>query len=59
MKHLRNSSVTLRSYLCSRFLINLFMIMDKAKAIKIQRWYDYIRLTVILVFIGLLIYLTL
>lgn len=59
MKHLRNSSVTLRSYLCNRFLINLFMIMDKAKAIKIQRWYDYIRLTVILVFIGLLIYLTL
>lgn len=31
--------------------------MDKEKAKKIQRYYDYFRLTVIILFIGLLAYL--
>lgn len=33
--------------------------MDKEKAEKIQRYYDYFRLTVIVLFIGLLMFLAL
>lgn len=32
--------------------------MDKEKAKKIQRYYDYFRLTVVLLFIGFVAYLT-
>lgn len=31
--------------------------MDKEKAKKIQRYYDYIRLAVALLFVGLLVYM--
>lgn len=33
--------------------------MDKEKAKKIQRYFDYIRLTVVVVLIGLLVYFSL
>lgn len=33
--------------------------MDEEKAKKIQRYYDYFRLTVVILFIGILVYLTL
>lgn len=33
--------------------------MNEEKAKKIQRYYDYFRLTVVILFIGLLAYLTL
>lgn len=33
--------------------------MNKEKAMKIQRYYDYFRLVMILLFVGLLAYLTL
>lgn len=32
--------------------------MDEEKAKKIQRYYDYFRLTVVILFIGILVYLT-
>lgn len=33
--------------------------MNKEKALRIQRYYDYFRLVMILLFVGLLAYLTL
>lgn len=33
--------------------------MDKEKAMKIQRWYDYFRLAVVVIFIGVLMLLAL
>lgn len=33
--------------------------MNKEKALKIQRYYDYFRVVMILLFVGLLAYLTL
>lgn len=33
--------------------------MNKEKALKIQRWYDYFRLAVVIIVVGLLAYFTL
>lgn len=58
LKYLCNASAIIGIYLCSRFHnINITVIMNKEKAIRIQRYYDYFRLIMILSLAGLLVYL--
>lgn len=61
MKHGCKLSVTRIHDLCSELKTIYIMdkdIMDKEKAVKIQRYYNLFRLVVILMFVGLLLYLT-
>lgn len=56
MKHGCKLSVTRIHDLCGG--LKTIYIMDKEKAVKIQRYYNLFRLVVILMFVGLLLYLT-
>ncbi len=55
MQQVCNLSVILAEYLCVTILKQ--QVMDKEKAKKIQRYYDYFRFVVIILFVGLLLFM--
>lgn len=57
MKYVCNLYVINKHDLCTTLLTNKIMFMEKEKALKIQRYYDYFRFAVVVSTIGLLLFL--